>query len=113
MNRHRTHALMATAAVAIGVAGAAAAASTWSVVERWAGPDGSWDYVAFDPAHHRLYISRGDGVTAVDVETGKVTPRLLSITSTSNPPRAAASSPSRPSPTVSTAWPSPVTAAVM
>lgn len=82
MNRHRTLALMATAAVAIGVAGAAAAASTWSVVERWAGPDGSWDYVAFDPAHHRLYISRGDGVTAVDVETGKVTPRLLSATRT-------------------------------
>jgi hypothetical protein len=53
-----------------------------SVVERWPGPDGGWDYSAFDPAHRRLYIGRTDGITAVDVDTGKVTARLLTASRT-------------------------------
>jgi DNA-binding beta-propeller fold protein YncE len=32
-----------------------------------------WDYLKFDPATGRLFISRGDHVAVVDVESGKVT----------------------------------------
>src|SRR5215469_9957898 len=34
--------------------------------------DTGWDYLKFDPSSHRLYISRGDHVAVVNVETGKV-----------------------------------------
>jgi DNA-binding beta-propeller fold protein YncE len=78
MTRFRALILMSgavlTGALAVATAGAAPA---WSIVDRWAGPDGSWDYTAFDPAHRRLYVGRGDGITAIDVDTGKVTPKLL------------------------------------
>lgn len=40
-------------------------------------PDGSWDYAAVDAASRRLYLSRGDGVMALDLDTGKVTPTLV------------------------------------
>jgi DNA-binding beta-propeller fold protein YncE len=87
MTRHNTHAVL-SAAILSGVvlalvpASALRAAPAWSVVDRWAGPDGSWDYTTFDPIHRRLYIGRGDGVTAVDVDTGKVTPKLLTASRT-------------------------------
>jgi DNA-binding beta-propeller fold protein YncE len=42
-----------------------------------AGPDGSWDYLSFDPNHRRLYVGRADGIMAIDVDTGRVTPRLV------------------------------------
>src|SRR5258707_805933 len=42
-----------------------------------AGPDGGWDYLSFDPVHRQLYVSRTDGIMAVDVDTGKVTPQLV------------------------------------
>lgn len=44
---------------------------------RYAGPDGGWDFSALDPVHHRLYVSRSNGVTAVDLNTGTVTPMLV------------------------------------
>jgi DNA-binding beta-propeller fold protein YncE len=78
----RLHALTLLAGAALALAASAGAATTWSIVDRWAGPDGSWDYTAFDPAHRRLYIGRGDGVTAVDVDTGKVTAHLLTASRT-------------------------------
>lgn len=40
-------------------------------------PDGSWDYAAVDTAARRLYLSRGDGVLMLDLDTGKVTPTLV------------------------------------
>ena len=43
----------------------------------WAGPDGGWDFSSFDSIHRRFYVARSDGVTAVDVDTGQVTPHLL------------------------------------
>lgn len=56
---------------------AVAPAASLNVIDRWAGPDGGWDFSAFDPVHRRLYVARRSGVTAVDVDSGKVTPQLL------------------------------------
>jgi YVTN family beta-propeller protein len=36
------------------------------------GGDGSWDYLAFEPASGRLYVSRSSHVDAVDPDSGKV-----------------------------------------
>ena len=40
-------------------------------------PDGRWDFATVIPASHTLYVARGDGVMAVDLPTGKVTPTLV------------------------------------
>lgn len=71
-------ALLAFAAFAAGVptAASATAAPTYSVVDRIKGPDGGWDYASFDPAARRVYVARGAGAMAVDVDSGKVTPGL-------------------------------------
>ena len=42
------------------------------IVARIPGPDGGWDYASFDPVGHRILVSRGDGVMAVDPATRKV-----------------------------------------
>lgn len=55
---------------------AAPAEPTYAVSGKVAGPDGGWDYVSFDPAHRRLYVSRSDGLLALDVDSGVVTPHL-------------------------------------
>jgi DNA-binding beta-propeller fold protein YncE len=39
--------------------------------------DAFWDYAAFVPEDGRVYISREDGVTAIEVATGKVTRQLI------------------------------------
>ena len=82
--RRTTIALLSGGAVIVALASAPAlhAAPALSIVARWAGPDGSWDYTAFDPLHRRLYVGRGDGITAVDVDTGMVTPQLLAASRT-------------------------------
>ena len=49
---------------------------TYSISGKIAGPDGGWDYVSFDPAHRKLYVGRTDGVMALDVDSGVVTPHL-------------------------------------
>ena len=36
------------------------------------GGDGGWDYLTFDTAGHRLFITRGTHVMVVDAESGKV-----------------------------------------
>ncbi|MFZ2029602.1 MAG: hypothetical protein WAU68_04780 [Vitreimonas sp.] len=46
------------------------------VVAHYAGPDGGWDFSTVDPVHRRLYISRSNGITALDLDTGHVTPLL-------------------------------------
>jgi DNA-binding beta-propeller fold protein YncE len=76
MVRKLTIGLISAASLAIASACFAAPAPL-SIVARWSGPDGGWDFSAFDPVHRRLYVSRTDGVTAVDVDTGEVTPHLL------------------------------------
>lgn len=64
------------AALGSSVTAAAAPAKTLAVTAQWPGPDGGWDFSAFDAAHHRLYVARTNGVTAVDVATGKATTLL-------------------------------------
>lgn len=61
------------------VAGSAHAAAPihLAVSGEIAGPDGGWDYLSFDPIQRRLYVSRSDGIMAIDVDTGKVTPKLV------------------------------------
>jgi DNA-binding beta-propeller fold protein YncE len=70
---------LAAAGAALAVLAAAAAASAapaYSVTGSIPGPDGGWDYATFDPALRRLYVTHADAVFAVDVDTGKVTPKL-------------------------------------
>ena len=69
---------VAAAAIGLGAAasGWAAAPPALTVVEQWAGPDGGWDFSSFDAAHRRLYVARTNGVTAVDVDSGRMTPLL-------------------------------------
>ena len=41
-----------------------------------AAADGGWDFSSFDPVHRRLYVARTNGVTAVDLVSGKVSDHL-------------------------------------
>jgi YVTN family beta-propeller protein len=46
----------------------------YRVLDRWKLADtGGWDYLLVDPTAHRLYITRGDHVDAVDTTSGKLT----------------------------------------
>jgi DNA-binding beta-propeller fold protein YncE len=75
----RTPSLLTAALLAGAVCAthAAAAPPRLAVTSEIAGPDGGWDYLSFDPVHRRLYVSRSDGTMAIDVDTGKVTPKLV------------------------------------
>ena len=75
--------LLSAAALALLLSPAASArapatpAPQYRVVETISGPDGGWDLLGVDPAHHRLYVARSDAVMAVDLANGQVTPALL------------------------------------
>ncbi|MHB8529663.1 MAG: outer membrane protein assembly factor BamB family protein [Caulobacteraceae bacterium] len=72
-------ALLGAASVA-GAAAAPAKGHRFPVVDQIPAGDAFWDYAAFVPqdgAKGRLYVSREDGVTAIDAATGKVTVRLI------------------------------------
>ncbi|MDT9096590.1 hypothetical protein RSW32_25010, partial [Escherichia coli] len=71
-------ALALAAAASAQAAPAAKPAGKHTVLARIAGPDGGWDYAAADAVNGRVLVSRGDGVTAVDLKTGAVTPKLVS-----------------------------------
>lgn len=47
---------------------------TSAIVRRIAGADGKWDLLSVDAETHRLLVARGNGVMAVDLGSGKVTP---------------------------------------
>lgn len=55
----------------------AGAAPNLSVIGTIAGPDGGWDTASVDAEARRLYIAHGDAVMAVDLDSGKVTPKLV------------------------------------
>jgi YVTN family beta-propeller protein len=40
--------------------------------------DGGWDLLSVDPANQQLYIAHGDGVTAINIATGKPTDKIVS-----------------------------------
>jgi DNA-binding beta-propeller fold protein YncE len=59
------------------LAAAAPQAPRLAVEQRIAGPDGGWDLLSVDGDHRRLLVARADGVMAVDLATGVVTPRFV------------------------------------
>jgi YVTN family beta-propeller protein len=70
--------LLALAVAAIAsTAQALPKAPALAVVERIPGPDGGWDLLGVDAAHRQLLVARSDGVMAVDLATGRVTPRFV------------------------------------
>lgn len=71
--------VLRTAAAALGailLTGATASAPAYHLDTPVALADGGWDLVSFDPVRRRLYIARTDSVTALDVDTGRVTAKL-------------------------------------
>ena len=69
--------LFCAAASSHAYAAATVGASGLKVVAHLAGPDGGWDLATVDPDTRRLYLAHGSVVTAVDLDTGKVTPELI------------------------------------
>ena len=52
---------------------AAPGASGYHLAATWKpGGDGGWDYLAFDPPAHRLYVTRTDRVQVIDGDSGTV-----------------------------------------
>jgi YVTN family beta-propeller protein len=52
---------------------AAQAQGPYKVLNQWKLPDnGGWDYLLVDSSAHRVYITRGDHVDAVDTASGKL-----------------------------------------
>jgi len=59
------------------IAAAPAPGPNYHVVARLQAGDGGWDILSVDPVDQRLYIGRPDGVTAIDLRTGKATDRIV------------------------------------
>lgn len=55
----------------------AAAAPQYHVVAQLPAGDGGWDIASVDPVDQRLYVGRTDGVTVIDLRTGKATDRIV------------------------------------
>ncbi len=49
--------------------------NTWKL-----GGDGSWDYMAVDPAAHMLYIARLNRIMVVDIQSGKLVAEITGLT---------------------------------
>lgn len=49
----------------------------YRIVNRIPMADGWWDFASFDPAHRRVFVSRGNGVFRLDIDTGKVDQRIV------------------------------------
>jgi YVTN family beta-propeller protein len=69
--------ILLAALAAVTPAVAAPPVATPQVAERIAVRDGGWDLLSVDPHARRVLIARTDGVTAIDLADGKVTPRLV------------------------------------
>jgi YVTN family beta-propeller protein len=65
------------AATFAGLVANPARASEYRVTDAIKGPDFRWDYLSVDAKAHRLYLARVGGVTAVDLDSGMVTPTLF------------------------------------
>ncbi|HEV2594972.1 MAG TPA: YncE family protein [Sphingomicrobium sp.] len=63
--------------LAVSVAPVLAAEPEYRVVAQLPAGDGGWDLLSVDPADQRLYVAHGDGVTAIDLHTGKATDRIV------------------------------------
>jgi YVTN family beta-propeller protein len=56
-----------------------AAAQTYHVAAQLPAGDGGWDLLSVDPVAQRLYVARPDGITAIDLRTGKATDRIVTV----------------------------------
>jgi DNA-binding beta-propeller fold protein YncE len=65
------------AMLALGLLAPAAFAGAFKTVDQIKGADGPWDYAIVDADNRRLLVARGDGVMAVDLDSGAVTPTLV------------------------------------
>ena len=54
-----------------------ASAPGYHIVDRIPMTDGWWDYASFDPEHRRVYVTRGNGVFKLDLNTGLIDNRLV------------------------------------
>ncbi len=54
-----------------------AVAQSYHVAGQLPAGDGGWDLASVDPVAQRLYVARPDGVTAIDLRTGKATDRIV------------------------------------
>ena len=73
MIRPAAIALLATTALAPAAVRAADAPPAYKVVRTVPlGAPERWDYVSFDPASHRVYVSHGDRIDVVDGHDGKI-----------------------------------------
>jgi DNA-binding beta-propeller fold protein YncE len=69
-----TLALALTLAAASARAADAPGPGPYKVVQTIAGDDAFWDYATLVPEERRLYIAREDGISVLDLSTGKLTP---------------------------------------
>lgn len=56
----------------------AAPTPQYHVVTQLPAGDGGWDLLSVAPEDQRLYVAHGDGVTAIDLRTGKATDHIVS-----------------------------------
>ena len=49
----------------------------YAIVHTYPGGDAFWDYANYDASAHRVYVARENGVTIIDIDTGKVTDRFV------------------------------------
>lgn len=70
-------ALILAVALASWVQATPSAAQQYRVVAQLPAGDGGWDLLSVDPVDQRVYVGRPDGVTAIDLKTGKATDRIV------------------------------------
>jgi YVTN family beta-propeller protein len=68
--------LLAVAATAL-VHAVPVAAQQYHVAAQLPAGDGGWDLLSVDPVAQRLYVARPDGVTAIDLKSGKAIDRFV------------------------------------
>src|SRR5690348_8245739 len=66
-------ALFLALSAAVSAQATPSAAQQYRVVAQLPAGDGGWDLLSVDPVDQRLYVGRPDGVTAIDIRTGKAT----------------------------------------
>src|SRR5437868_3634785 len=70
--------VFALALVAGSVAPANSTEPHYRLVAQLPAGDGGWDLLSVDPVGQRLYVAHGDGVTAIDIRSGKATDTIVS-----------------------------------
>jgi len=65
--------LLASVSVSVAPAAEKAPEPAFAVQKRWnIGGEGGWDRLTTDPVYRRLYVTRSNRVTVLDIETGTV-----------------------------------------